>query len=260
MGNIKLNRWIAIIGSALFCSLGLYINVALCSFFVLVPFFLTTKATTVKSSFVNGFCIGAAVAIVMLHGMYGVLINYTQGNAIMALLGIAVVMVLLGFVFGALSLGQFFFSKNKNILINILSFTGFSVLLEWTCTKLFLGFPWIVYHPGQMLLDNNYTIQIGAYGGILMLSLWVIVVNYSIATIFRVQRWKLLPYPIAVIIIGFGCGYIAYQQAQKINMNSKPISVAILAENSSPDEKWDAAFARHESKSSGIKAKHTFVV
>ncbi len=101
------------------------------------------------------------------------------------------------------------------------------------------GLPWFDVHSGNGLAENLYAIQPASVFGIHIMSFIVVAVNYLIAIIAIKKLWIKLYIPALVITLYLFCGFILLENFNKKLPGNKPFTVAILAENITPDIAWD---------------------
>ena len=130
-------------------------------------------------------------------------------------------------------------NKLRSIVINSILAGAIFCVAEALLMLVSAGLPWFDVHSGNGLAENLYAIQPASVFGIHIMSFIVVAVNYLIAVIAIKKLWIKLYIPVAVIAVYLFCGFILLENFNKKLPENKPFTVAILAENITPDIAWN---------------------
>ena len=130
-------------------------------------------------------------------------------------------------------------NKLSSIIINSILAGAVFCIAEALLMLMSAGLPWFDVHSGNGLAENLYAIQPAAVFGIHIMSFIVVAVNYLIATIGIKKLWINVYIPAVVIALYLFSGVILFQNFNKNLLEKKSFSVAILAENITPDIAWN---------------------
>jgi apolipoprotein N-acyltransferase len=165
-----------------------------------------------------------------------------SGKEIYGILFYIVALLLSALYFGSLALIIAWLTNNrKHGWLKALLAASVWTLGEWIYSIAFPGMPWFgLFRVSNMILDNLYAIQAATLGGAFLLSYAIVFVNYLIAHYLVQKQWKMLTVPLAIVAVYMIVGYVMFSSFQKKYTNSgKPVSVAILCDNTAPDVKWN---------------------
>ncbi|HRH59815.1 MAG TPA: apolipoprotein N-acyltransferase, partial [Chitinophagaceae bacterium] len=101
------------------------------------------------------------------------------------------------------------------------------------------GMPWFHFNAGFAVVKNVYAIQHAAYGGVYIISFFVVAINYLFTEFISLKQWKLLAVPAVIICLYVLTGFFLQQQFEKKAATANNFSLAVLSENILPDIKWD---------------------
>jgi apolipoprotein N-acyltransferase len=207
----------------------------------LVPFFAAIHNQKGKKAFWSGALFGLLFCAVLLYGMV-VLIGDFSGKGIYGIIFYIAALVLSALYFGLLTSGITWLTKNKIPgWLKALLVASVWTLGEWIYSAALPGMPWFgLFRVSNMVLDSLYAIQAATLGGAFLLSFIIVLVNYMIAYFLVKKQWKMLTVPMGVIAGYMLLGYIMFSTFQKkYAALGKPVSVAILCDNTAPDVKWN---------------------
>lgn len=207
----------------------------------LIPFFAAIHNQKGKKAFGSGAVFGLFFCAVLLYSMVA-LIGDFSGNRIYGVLFYMIALILSALYFGILTLGITWLTKNKMPgWLKALLAASVWTLGEWTFSIALPGMPWFgLFRVSNMLLDNLYAIQAATLGGAFLLSFIIVLVNYMIAYYLTKKQWNMLLAPVGVIAGYMLLGYTQFSTFQnKYAGSGKPVSIAILCDNTAPDVKWN---------------------
>jgi len=207
-----------------------------------IPLFIAIQNATVKDSFKKGFISGLAFAAFAFYWMVAGAERFTGYSIIYGFI-VFLISAFLYALFCGITLACFTLAENKkkkySFIINSILAAAVFCIFEWLLMLAAEGFPWFASYSGNAFAANLYAVQPASFFGVHILTFIVVLVN-SLAASFIVQKqWKKLFIPVAVVIVYFGFGFLTLQQFDKQTSQSKPFTVAILAENILPDIQWD---------------------
>lgn len=127
----------------------------------------------------------------------------------------------------------------RSIIINSILAGATFCIAEALLMLVSAGLPWFDVHSGNGLAENLYAIQLASVFGIHIMSFIAVAVNYLIAIITIKKLWVKLYIPAAVISVYLFSGFILFENFNKNLQEKKTFTVAILAENITPDIAWD---------------------
>jgi apolipoprotein N-acyltransferase len=231
--------------SSVLCAIGvMYVQFYL-AWVALIPFFIVLVNRQPKSAFGVGAAFGLGFSALMLNWMVG-LIGDFAGKSVYGIVffGIAMLMSMAYFGLMAMSISAITSGKKPVWLKGLLTAAVWT-LGEWIYSSALPGMPWFgLYRVSNMVLDNLYAIQIASIGGAFIISFFVVLVNYLAAHYIACKQWKFIALPVCIAAAYMLAGYLMLQQFdQNYPHKDKPVIVAILCDNTSPDVKWDEANA-----------------
>lgn len=215
------------------------------SWFCYIPFFFAIQNRQPRQLLKTALIFGLTLSVLGFFWMIPGAERFT-GNSIFYGIVVFIISavffslyhVLLFFCFGWLSNkkdGSIALFKNAFLIAAVYTI-GETVLSFIT-----VGFPWFNLHAGSGLLANDFAIQPAVFFGVHVLSFVVVLVNYLFAYYLSKKQWSKLYIPVTVLLLYMASGFLLLQ-----NFNSNPVAkqsfkVAILAENITPEMKWDDA-------------------
>lgn len=230
--------WI-LLSALLFAAALIFIQFYL-AWVALVPLFYVLQERKGKQAFAAGALFGLATGVLLFYWMPSVVAHFTGGSS---LLGIAVYIAALIFAalyFGSLSLAYAALRRPRSsVWAAALLAAALWTVWEWPLSAFFRGMPWFGFHAGNMLSGQLYAIQVAEYGGVLLMSFCVVFVNALIAGFIARKQWKGLAVPAGFIVLYLLLGYGIYARFEQKAATGKPLTAAILCENTGPDVKWD---------------------
>ncbi len=131
--------------------------------------------------------------------------------------------------------------KNRDVVINSLIAGCLWVLGEALLALVSLRMPWFLFRTGISVSGNLYAIQPISYLGVGIATFFIVVVNYLTAYCLSVKRYKLLLFPVTILLVYIITGYFMYDTFQQKAITSKPVKAALLTENIPPEMRWDDA-------------------
>jgi len=231
--------WI-ILSGILFATALIFVHFYL-AWVCLIPLFYTLGSRKAKQVFADGILFGLVAGGLLFYWMPGVVADFTGGSMLFGIGAYLIALIFAALYFGLLLLA---FAKLKPAARSGWSQALLAASL-WTCGEwllaTFKGMPWFGFHIGNMLLRDLFAIQFAAFGGVLLISFFVVFVNYLAAHFIRTLQWKRLVVPVVMIFLYQLAGYGIYALfvRREAGLATKPFSVALLCENTPPDVKWD---------------------
>ena len=208
-----------------------------------LPFFIVLLQSSLKVSFRAGLIFGLVIAIPSFFWMLAGANRFTGTESIYGFLVYLISSLFLSLYFGAIcySIGALKFQNSQpySIFLNTLLFSVIIVEGEALLMVIATQLPWFGFHSGNSLMDNIYSIQIAALFGMHGLSFIIVFVNTLLAECIIRKHLKRLFIPFAVVVIYLVGGFFMYQKFNSNIQASKPINLAILNGNISPEIKWD---------------------
>ena len=208
-----------------------------------LPFFIVLLQSSLKVCFRAGLIFGLVIAIPSFFWMLAGANRFTGTESIYGFLVYLISSLFLSLYFGAIcySIGALKFQNSQpySILLNTLLFSVIIVVGEALLMVIATQLPWFGFHSGNSLMDNIYSIQTAALFGMHGLSFIIVFVNTLLAECIIRKHLKRLFIPIAVVVIYMVGGGGMYQKFNSNIQTSKPITLAILNGNISPEIKWD---------------------
>ena len=243
MQKIKESFWLGPVIS------GLLTFIAVCHFnffaawICYVPLFISINDNNSKLAFKKGLVFGLVFSIPAFFWMIPGAERFTGYNMFY---GLAVFLASAIFYTCYCAALLFSIAALKRPDNNLRSIIGNSILTaalfciaESLLRFVSTGLPWFDFHSGNGLAANIYTIQSASVLGVHILTFITVGVNYLVALIAIKKWWTKLYIPAAVIITSILTGLLLLNNFEDNLPVKKPFNVAILAENISPDIKWD---------------------
>ena len=206
----------------------------------LVPFFIAIQNYNKKQSFFSGALMGFTLFWASFYWMPQAIYVISKGNIIGAI-GVALIVPLAFAAYFGLITMCFSFLKAKKILwINSILMASLWSIGGYLLSVIFPGMPWFSLDMGNTILDNIYAIQPAVFGGIYLLSFFVVLINYLFAHFIVQHKWKKIIVPASLVIIYLAIGYcILFNFKRNVVNTGRTVSVAILSGNIPEDQKWN---------------------
>jgi apolipoprotein N-acyltransferase len=207
----------------------------------LIPFFAAIHNQKGKKAFWSGAIFGLFFCAVLLYWMVALIADFS-GKGIYGILFYIVALLLSALYFGVITSGIAWLTKSRRpAWLKALLAASVWTLGEWIYSTALPGMPWFgLFRVSNMVLDNLYAIQAATLGGAFLLSYVIVFVNYLIAHYLVQKQWKMLAVPLDVIAGYMIAGFVMFSTFQKKYTDTgRPVSVAILCDNTAPDVKWN---------------------
>lgn len=242
---LKAEGLIILFVSVILNSLSLmYVHFMLSFAAVSLVLYLILKSYSGKHAFYLGALFGGISSLLLNYWMIPVVNNYAKGNIALGLACYAASAIVLACFFGV----QFYVSvllkyredKRLSLIINALILASVWVFFEWSRAELFSAMPWLSYSLGITQGRSLYLIQPAAFGGVFILSFFLIVSAFFAASAYRTKNRKLYLIPVGIFVLQYGTGYALFKNTESItgNINRKKVSVALVIPGLSPDAVW----------------------
>lgn len=127
----------------------------------------------------------------------------------------------------------------KPVILNAVLAAALFCIAEALLTFVSTGLPWFDVHSGNGLAENLFAVQPAALFGVHVMTFVAVAVNYLFAAIAIKKLWFRLYIPVAIAAAYLLTGFLLLQNFNNNLPSNKSFNVAILAENISPDIKWD---------------------
>lgn len=207
----------------------------------LLPYFVAVHLQRGKAAVRSGLWLGCSFCAVLLYWMPSLISDFT-GSLFLGILVYAAAILIAMFYFGLLAWCMAWFPRDdRSPWINALWITSVWTLGEWLLSTALPGMPWFgLFRISNTLLDNLYAIQAAEFGGSYVLSFFIVFVNYLLAQYAVSRQWKMMALPLGLVLVYMTAGYgILYRFKQQHAGTGKPVAIAILCDNTSPDTKWN---------------------
>lgn len=241
MASLFTKSRLFILLSAILCAVAIMQVQFYLAWISLVPFFIVIHGQKGKKAFWSGAAFGVVFCAVLLYWMVTLIADFS-GKGIYGILFYMVALVLSALYFGLLTLIiAWLTNSRKPGWLKALLAASMWTLGEWIYSVALPGMPWFgLFRVSNMILDNLYAIQAATLGGAFLLSYFIVLVNYLIAYYLVQKQWKMLTVPLAITVMYMITGYAMFSSFQKKYEDSgKPVSIAILRDNTAPDVKWN---------------------
>jgi apolipoprotein N-acyltransferase len=211
------------------------------AWFCLIPLFVALAQTDRSHLFKSGALFGAVFGLVAYYWMPGAVTAFVGGSSIYGWLFYLLSVVICSLYFGGLT---FLYSKLKRAN-NIPWFNALLVAVIWTLGEQFLSFcfegmPWFGFQVGDLLVGEQYFIQPAELGGVFLLSFVVVFISAWIGFVVSMRSWKLIWMPGVTLGAYFGLCFFLYQRLDMVKHKpAKEVTIAIMCENTAPEEKWN---------------------
>jgi apolipoprotein N-acyltransferase len=207
-----------------------------------IPLFISISNPSVKIGFRKGFLFGLTLASFGFFWMIPGAERFT-GHSVFYGIGVFLASAIFFAFYNALVLASFIGIKRKNgntasLVINSLLAASCFCVGESVLMLVSQGFPWFDLHSGCGLAANLYAIQPASIFGVHVLTFVAVLVNYLFAHFLSNKLYRKLYIPL-IVVVGFMLLGVALFNVFNDTKKSEPFNVAILAENISPDIKWD---------------------
>jgi apolipoprotein N-acyltransferase len=209
-----------------------------------ILFYVVQLTQRNKSLFYTGMLFGAASSLILNYWMVPVITHYVKGSVSIGVLCYSASALVLALFFGV----QFFLygllkvsEKNKfQLLHNTLLFALLWVMFEWVRGTLFSAMPWLSFSIGITAAKNLFLIQSAAFGGVYVLSFFLVSASYLFAFAVNKKKWKFLWVPVSIILLQFSSGALIYHFADSSKSKDErtKISVALIQPALTPETTW----------------------
>ncbi len=129
-----------------------------------------------------------------------------------------------------------YLEKPKAIFKNALLLGAIVVFFDYIKDALFVTMPWFDFHFGNALAGSNYTIQLAEFGGVYILSFFVVFINVLIVEAIQGNLAVNRVLVALVLFIGINTGLHVYRSHQE---EGEQIKINLLTENIDPRIKWE---------------------
>lgn len=209
----------------------------------LVPLFVTQNKSLRKEIAVNGFVFGFGVGLGLFYWMIEGTNNYTGNSQAFGLLITLISSLFIGFYYSLLSwLTSFAWIKKTSkykFFINRLSISAVWALTELLLSSVLEGFPLHNIRLGFSLVSNLYFVQLTSYGGIIVLTFVVILINVLLTEYYLTKKIKYFFASISFLLVIYSTGAVTYTFYNPIKVGQS-FKVAVVSDNTNPDMKWNA--------------------
>jgi apolipoprotein N-acyltransferase len=210
-------------------------------FFYLSFFALSIALRTLnyyQKPFLNGFMFGFFYNLMSMYWITYVLSKYGNFNYI---LSFSLCLLLVAYLSLYPAIFFFVFFKFKNSLKKIfvpLVFGFFWVVLEFIRSRILTGFPWILI--GYTQYNFLPFIQIASFGGVYLVSFFVVFFNLSVYVLFEKERYKIVPLLCSLIIFIFIVVYgkNEIERVKKALGKKRAMKVILVQGNIDQSQKW----------------------
>ena len=207
----------------------------------LVPLFIALQDQKGKRAFASGAVFELAFCAVLLYWMVTLVADFA-GSGIYGILFYLVALLLSALYFGILALGITWLTGGRKAgWLKALLAASLWTAGEWVYSVALPGMPWFgLFRVSNMALSNLYGIQAATWGGAYLLSYFIVLINYLTAHILAQKQWKMLVLPLGLIAGYMITGYALFRSFRnQYAQSGKPVTIAILCDNTPPDVKWN---------------------
>ena len=231
--------------SAFFIFIALGQMVFVLGLIALVPLFISVFNNSAKQNFKQGFIFGIALSCFSFYWMISGAERFTGYNFLYGA-GVFLISALFTAIYWSCLLyciallkkqGKTISTQLWNCVIAASVFCVFEFLLSFVTQ----GFPWFSFYAGCSFVGNLYSVQPASFLGLYILSFFAVIINYLLASFIAQKQWKLIIIPVAIVLVYISCGYLILQNFNNNLPATKPVSIAVLAENIPPDIRWNDA-------------------
>jgi apolipoprotein N-acyltransferase len=216
----------------------------LLSWLCLVPFFIAMSAYRGKKAFRAGALFGFGFCAVLLYWMPSLIGDFTGVTYLGILVyGAAILIATLCYAVTGWTI-VWFVHRGKPVWMCALWVASVWTVAEWLLSAALPGMPWFgLFRISNTMLYNLYAIQPATLGGTYLLGFFAVLVNYFIAAYFVKKEWKMMIVPLGIVLLYMTAGYGLFFlfERQHARTKSRPLSLAILCDNTPPDVKWNEA-------------------
>ncbi len=211
----------------------------------LVPFLYSLRGKTVSQGAATGFWIGMVFYVGLIYWIVYVIVVY--GN-LPYFAGIVLMLLLAAYLslyFGLFAAGIIYL-KNKEVPL-ILSAPLLWVILEFTKSNLFAGFPWENLAHSQYLYSR--IIQIADLAGGYGISFLIVLINvilYDLLTLRRKTKKVLMEAALgmAVVCSVYSYGIVREKQIEQAMNKASAIHVSLIQGNIDQSVKWSVPYQK----------------
>jgi len=220
-------------------------GVGLFAWVALVPFFYALRGKTVWQGAATGFFIGMLFHVGLLYWIVYVIVAY--GNLPYAA-GIILMLLLAAYlsIYFALFAAALVHLENTGVPL-ILSAPALWVLLEFTKSHLFTGFPWENLAYSQYLYQP--IIQIADIGGGYGISFVIVLINvigYDLITIRRAKKRVYLEVALGIAMMAslYFYGVLREKQVDEAMIKAPTLPISLVQGNIDQSLKWSAPYQK----------------
>jgi apolipoprotein N-acyltransferase len=231
-----------IIISAILYVIVFYNGFSLLAWISLIPLIYGMNRSGKHSLFRAGLLYGTIVGIGGFYPFPKIISNFVGGASTLGwLFSLGAILISALFFGGILFLFSLLKKERYPAWANAVLLASIWSLSEWVLSSVFDGMPWFGFQMGNLLISNLYFIQPAEWGGLYLLSFLVVFVNAWAGLLLVKSGIKKLWKPAAFFACYFACCFLLFKHAEGLNAGIKPetVSVAIMCENTAPEEKWN---------------------
>jgi len=231
-----------IVLSAILYVIAFYSGLSLLAWVCLAPLVYTTAHSGKKTLFRAGFLYGTIIGIATFYPFPKIISGFAGGASILGWLFSLVAICISALFFGGI---LFLFSVLKKekypAWINAILLASLWSLSEWVLASVFDGMPWFGFQMGSLLVSNLYFIQPAEWGGLYLLSFVVVFFNTWAGSLLAKAGLKQLWKPVTFFAAYLACCFLLLENArwQMPLKGADKLSVALMCENTAPEEKWN---------------------
>ena len=211
--------------------------------FCFIPLFMILQKETVKRCFRAGLVFGLTIGLLSFYWILEGAERFTGNSSVYSYLVFSISCVGLSIYFGLVNVIFSFIriktDHNAKHFFNALLLSAIYILGEFLLSKISDNLPWFAFHSGYTLMGNLYAIQSASMFGMDGLSFIVVLINFLVAVSISEKQWKKIVVPFFIWVSYMIIGWLIYTTLPVENSTSKPVKVAILNGNISPEIKWN---------------------
>jgi len=151
---------------------------------------------------------------------------------------LALYLGLIGLTYGLLKRKMLFVPDSSFSLVNAVILASIFVLYDFLMIHWANGFALVLYVSYISVATDLYAIQPASIFGPLAISFIVVLINGMLAHILYHRVWKLLIFPISVLVIYYAFGFFILRGYENQKNILEPFTAAIISENVAPEFKW----------------------
>ena len=211
--------------------------------FCFIPLFIVLQNENAKTCFRAGLIFGLTIGLVSFFWMIEGAERFTGRSSLysywvfcISAAGLSFYFGLVNYCFARLRLNSKVFSLP---VLNGIIVSALYILGEFMLSKLSDHLPWFAFHSGYSLMGNLYAIQPASWFGMDGLSFICVLINFLLANILSEKKWKKFIIPTLIWLTYMLAGWYIYANLHYENNELKPVKIAILNGNISPEIKWD---------------------